>query len=277
MKTRRPNHQAVNNGRTAGGHEGGTILEITNNPAMREVYQTIERVASSDLCILITGEHGTGKEWIAQSIHQLSPRAHGPFTVLNCEALSVEEAEREIFGHEAISPTGVEMKPAVFEEASGGTLLLQEVAALSPPLQSRIARVIEYGTMRRTDADEDITVNSRIIASLSRPAETALQDGSLRTELYYRISPVVLAIPPLRERRDDIPLLIERFIAEARSHAGVTIKGISNDALDLCLRYDWPGNVRHLKNAIDYAIVMCTDTFIEPAHLPRYLRTEQHH
>jgi transcriptional regulator with PAS, ATPase and Fis domain len=246
-------------------------LKATRNAAMREVLAKIERVAYSDLSVLLVGEPGTGKEWAAHIIHKSSARASGPFYPVDCATLSPDSLEKELFGYEAITWRGVEIKRSAFEEASGGTLLLDEIASIPPATQKKIARVVEYLQVRRISGEEDIPVNVRVVATLSQQPDKVLSDGELQKELYYRISPIVIELPPLRERKEDINLLIDWFIQELNARYGCSIQAMSQEALALCLRYDWPGNVRHLKNAIEHAAVMCVGQVIRPEHLPVYL------
>jgi DNA-binding NtrC family response regulator len=248
-----------------------TGFDLTNSPAMQEVLRTIERIAASDLSVIITGEHGTGKEWAAHAIHRLSGRSRGSFYPVDCAAMPSEMLEKELFGYESIPRGGVEIRRGAFEESAGGTLLLNEIASLSPALQMRVARVVEYHQVRRIGGEEDIPVDARVVATLSQQSDMLMSKGVLRKEMYYRISPIVLELPPLRDRRADIPLLVEKFIGELRERHGSEITGIAQEALTLCLAYDWPGNVRQLKNAIEYSSIMSDGPTIRPEHLPPYL------
>lgn len=249
-----------------------TALGTTRNPAMQDALESIRRIATTDISVLIVGEHGTGKEWAARSIHRLSNRAHGPFHPVECSAISPENLEKEIFGYEAITWNGVEIKRGAFEEASGGTLLLDEIEFLSAALQLKIARILEYQSVRRISGSEDIPVNARIISTLSQQADARFDEDHFRKELFYRASPIIIELPPLRKRPEDIEPLIANFQKELQQRFGSSARRISDRALEMCRGYDWPGNIRHLRNAIEYASVMCKGDVIEPEHLPLYLQ-----
>ena len=247
-------------------------LGTTRNPAMQEALNTIRRIAATDISVLIVGEHGTGKEWAAHSIHRLSNRTNGPFHSVECSAIPPENIEKEIFGYEAINWNGVEIKRGAFEEASGGTLLLDEIEFLPAALQLKIARILEYQSVRRISGGEELPVNTRLISTLSQPADTPFDEDLFRKELFYRASPMIIELPPLRKRREDIEPLIANFQKELQQRFGSTARGISARALEMCRGYEWPGNIRHLRNAIEYASVMCKGEVIEPNHLPLYLQ-----
>jgi DNA-binding NtrC family response regulator len=234
---------------------------------MQDVLHTIDRIASSDLSVVIVGEHGTGKEWTARRIHERSRRASGPFHVVDCEALSADQMEVELFGLESLSPTGVELRKGAFEISERGTLLLDEVEALEHPVQIRVARAIEMGKIRRVNSDDSLSTDVRVITTMTRPPEQLIASHALREELFYRISPVVVTLPPLRERREEIPTLVREFLVGMQA-----ANGISEEAIRLCVHYDWPGNIRHLHNAIEYASLMSGGSLILPRHLPDYLQ-----
>lgn len=251
---------------------GGGLSSSSESPAMREALLTIERIASGELNVMIIGEYGTGKEWAAHELHRMSKHSSGPFIVVDCAAITPEEAEAVLFGREQLEEGGAEIRQGEFEEAAGGTILLNDIDLLPQHTQVRIARIIETGLLRRTGGDDDIRVNARVVATLHENGGNSPETENLRQELYYRISPVLLRIPPLRERKEDIPGLVESFLAQfagqdGRGHSA----GISREALDLCKAYDWPGNVRHLRSAIEYASVMSAGKTILPQHLPPYL------
>jgi DNA-binding NtrC family response regulator len=254
-----------------------TILGITNNETMKEVLQSIRRFASSDVSVLITGEHGTGKEWAAHMIHHLSRRSRGPFWPFDCAAIPSEDIERELFGYEALTKDGVVIKRGALEDAFGGTVLLNEIAFLPTAAQMKIARALEYRTIHRLDGVQRVEINVRIISTLSEDQDILVRNGTLLKDIFYRISTIVIELPPLRRRREDIPLLIEKFLAELRSRNGTSVVGITSKALELCLTYDWPGNVRHLKNSIEYACTMCTGELIQPENLPPDLQSHKSH
>ncbi len=240
---------------------------------MQEIIRTAEKVAASDLNVVIIGEHGTGKEWLARAIHRLSIRSNGPFYPVDCAALPPEELERELFGYELLTREGVTIKRGAFEEASGGIILLNEIGSLPVAVQLKITRALEYKIIHRIGNDQPIHIDARVIATLSQNANILLQNGLLQKEMFYRISPIVIEVPPLRERREDIPFLVEKFLIELRDQHQGTVLGMTPEALHLFLEYDWPGNVRRLKNAIEYALVMRTSQWIKPEDLPSYLHT----
>lgn len=239
---------------------------------MRETLLTIERIASGELNVMIIGEYGTGKEWAAHELHRMSKHSSGPFIVVDCAAITPEEAEAVLFGREHLEEGGAEIRQGEFEEAAGGTILLNDIDLLPQHTQVRIARIIETGHLRRTGGDDEIRVSARVVATLHENGGNSAETEKLRQELYYRISPVLLRIPPLRERKEDIPRLVEAFLSQFAGQEGRgTPAEISREALELCRGYDWPGNVRHLRSAIEYASVMSAGGPILPSHLPPYL------
>ncbi|MDP1676628.1 MAG: sigma 54-interacting transcriptional regulator [Bacteroidota bacterium] len=248
-------------------------FEISHNMAMQEVIRTAEKVAVSDLSVVIIGEHGTGKEWLARAIHRLSKRANGPFYPIDCAALPPEELERELFGYEILTREGVTIQRGAFEEAGGGILLLNEIGSLPLAIQLKISRALEYKTIYRIGNDQPIHIDTRVIATLSQHADILLQNGLLQKDMFYRISPFVIELPPLRDRREDIPFLIEKFLRALKDDHQGSVEGVTPEALHLFLENDWPGNVRRLKNAIEYAFVMCTSQWIQPKDLPIYLQS----
>jgi DNA-binding NtrC family response regulator len=247
-------------------------FDIVRSRSMQEVIRTIELIAASDLSVLIVGEQGTGKEWAARAIHSMSVRARGPFLPFDCEALSADVMEKELFGYEAVSREGVTLRRGVLEDAEGGTVLINELSSLPLPAQRKVARALEYQTINRVGGDTIIHINVRIIATLGRPAEQLIAKGTLLKDTFYRISPIVIDLPPLRDRKEDIPALVKKFISELRTRYHSSVIGISKEALDLCIAYKWPGNIRHLKNAIEYAAAMCTEEWIDVKHLPPYVK-----
>jgi DNA-binding NtrC family response regulator len=250
----------------------GSFSSASESPAMRETLQTIEKIAGGELNVMIVGEYGTGKEWAAHELHRLSKHASGPFIVVDCAAISPEEAEPVLFGLETLEGAGVEIRKGEFEEAAGGTILLNDIDVLPQHTQVRIARMIETGFLRRAGGEDEIPVSARVIATLHENGGNPPETEKLRQELYYRLSPVLMRIPPLRERKEDIPRLVETFLSHfATQNGSGKIPGISKEALELCKAYEWPGNVRHLKSAIEYASVMSAGETIVPQHLPPYL------
>lgn len=235
---------------------------VGESPGMKELFRLINRVGPTDKAILIQGESGTGKELVARAIQQCSRRADRPFVTVNCAALPEQLVESELFGHEKGSFTGATAtKPGLFEVADGGTLFVDEIGELPGALQPKLLRVLEDGSLRRVGSHRERRVNVRIIAATNRDMEEEIAAGRFREDLYYRINVMSLVLPPLRERRDDIPLLINHFL-----EAGWEIEPDARQAL---LSYDWPGNVRQLINAIERATIMADDQHITLDDLPR--------
>ncbi|HYQ87075.1 MAG TPA: sigma-54 dependent transcriptional regulator [Bacteroidota bacterium] len=242
---------------------------VGESHAIREIQSAISLVAKSPTAVLITGESGTGKEVVARLIHAQSERAGKPFIAVNCGAFPREVIENELFGHVRGAFTGALPKKAgCFELADGGTLFFDELAEMHPDTQVKLLRAIELKTFRRLGGDEDITVDVRTLAATNEDISAALKSGDLREDLYYRFSVIEIFIPPLRERRDDIPLLVEEFLEMFSGQYGKPRQRFSDGAIELLLRADWAGNVRELKNVVERAIVMCPDETIEPKFLP---------
>src|ERR1700722_4022729 len=241
---------------------------------MREVYKVIEAVASSTASVLILGESGTGKELVARALHSKSERAKGPFFALNCAALPKEILENELFGHEKGAFTGsTNEKQGAFEMASGGTLFLDEVAEMPPDIQVKLLRAGETRVGGRLGGKKEIAVDIRILAATNRDLQEALADGDLREDMYYRLAVVELALPPLRERVGDIPLLANEFLSRFAQAKGKKILGFDDSAIEWIVSYSWPGNVRELKNAVERAVVMLRGSVVTQAEImPRHLR-----
>ncbi len=251
---------------------GENIFEKSQSAVMHEVISAAHKISLSDLSVMIIGEHGTGKEWLARLIHQLNHKRTGPFWPFDCAAIPTKDIEKELFGSEEIAHNGITIQRGAFEEAERGTLFLNEVDSLPAAVQMKVSRAIEFRTIHRIGNDQMIQIDVRIIATLSQPVDSLITEGTLSKDMFYRISPIILEIPPLRKHKEDIPLLIEKFLSDLRSNNGSTILGIGQEAMKLCLEYNWPGNIRNLKNAIEYASVMCPSTTIQPEHLPPYLQ-----
>ena len=240
---------------------------------MQEVFELIEMLAQNDVTVLIQGETGTGKSLVARAIHFLSPRGDGPFVVVNCPSIPETLFESELFGHVKGAFTGaISDKPGRFELADGGTLFLDEVAEIPTHVQAKLLRAIEDKEFERVGGSRTIKVDVRIIAATNRDLKAEVEAGRFREDLYYRLNVVTIRIPPLRERREDIPLLVQFFVEKFNAKFGKEIKGVSEGAMDLLLRYDWPGNVRELENAIEHAFVRCSGDVIGPEHLPPEVR-----
>jgi two-component system response regulator AtoC len=233
---------------------------VGHGPAMQDVYKMIGRVANSDATILISGESGTGKELVANAIHQFSRRQHGPVVKVNCAAIPDNLLEAELFGHEKGAFTNaVSRRTGRFEQANAGTLFLDEIAELPVALQPKLLRAIQEKTIERLGGNQPIPVDFRLITATAQDLGGLVAAGKFREDLYYRLNVVLISLPPLRERREDIPLLVQRFLS--RSEKPVTIR---QDTLDKILSYDWPGNVRELENVITRAIVLAPGGVITP-------------
>ncbi|MGZ8869179.1 MAG: sigma-54-dependent transcriptional regulator [Thermoanaerobaculia bacterium] len=237
---------------------------VGDNPKIRELIETADRVAMKDVPVLLTGESGTGKELVARRIHARSPRAKKPFVAVNCAALPETLAESELFGYERGAFTGAERARAGrFEEASGGTLFLDEVGELSPAVQAKLLRSIEERIVRRLGGTRDIPVDIRIIAATNRD----LHDGSFRSDLFFRLAVVTLTLPPLRDRPDDIEPIARDLLARLAQRHGFRRPSLTRDAIDELRRHLWPGNVRELRNAIERALVLRGEEEIRAADL----------
>jgi DNA-binding NtrC family response regulator len=253
----------------------GALLGVS--PAMQKVYQFIELAAASSAPVLITGETGTGKELVARTIHQMSSRAKGPFVAVNCSAIPETLLESELFGHERGAFTGAsERRAGYFELADAGTIFLDEITEMSPALQARYLRVLQDGVIRRIGAKSELSVDVRIMAATNRDAAQAVQDKTLREDLFYRINVLNISLPPLRHRLEDIPLLVEAFTREFNAKYERHVRGASDAAMARLLGHAWSGNVRELRNVIERAVVGCEGELITPASLPFESSPQQH-
>jgi two-component system NtrC family response regulator len=242
---------------------------IGESGQMQEVLSLVRRVAPSDATVLIRGESGTGKELIAKAIHYASPRASGLLVKVNCAALPETLIESELFGHEKGAFTGaVSTRKGRFELADGGSLFLDEIGDLPAPVQVKLLRVLQEREIERVGSSRPITVNVRLLAATHRNLEALVREGRFRDDLYYRINVVTVALPALRERREDLPLFIDHFLRVFAVKNGKTIRGLSREARETLLRYDYPGNVRELENLIERAVVLTRDEVIGLADLP---------
>jgi len=236
---------------------------------MRQVFDMIEKVKDTDGTVLLIGESGVGKELVAKAIHYGSKRAENPFIAINCGALPDELLESELFGYEKGAFTGaVSRKTGLFEAANGGSVFLDEVSSISPRMQVKILRFLQERSFMRLGGKETLSVDVRIIAATNEDLRESVNKGSFRKDLYYRVNVIPVEIPPLRERRDDIPLLIRHFIEKFSSKTGKKISGISKVAEDMLVRYKWEGNVRELENVIERAITITDDEIIGTDDLP---------
>ena len=245
---------------------------IGKSKVMLDVYENIKKVAPSSATVLIEGDSGTGKELVAKSIHFNSPRRDKPFIAVNCSALAENLLESELFGHEKGAFTGaVAMKKGRFEMADGGTLFLDEIGELSPGLQIKLLRVLQEKVFERVGGVKSVSVDIRIIAATNKNLKNEMVKQKFREDLFYRLNVVHIVLPPLKQRKEDIHLLAEHFIAKyAHEHKSDTpVEGIANEVQRLFYDYAWPGNVRELENVIERAMVMCTTAKISEADLPK--------
>jgi two-component system nitrogen regulation response regulator GlnG len=240
---------------------------IGRHPRMQEVYKTIGRIAASDVTILLRGESGTGKELVARAIHHYSRRAGRPFVAVSSAAIPGTLLESELFGHERGAFTDAkERKLGKLELAHGGTLFLDEIGDMRPELQTKLLRALQERTIERVGGHESIRIDVRVLAATNRDLETMMREGRFREDLFYRLNVVTVTLPPLRERRRDIPLLVEHFLAKYASDLGE--RGVAPEALDRLVGHDWAGNVRELENVVQRAMVMAQSGVILPEHLP---------
>jgi len=242
---------------------------IGKSHPMQEIFELVKNVAESDASVLITGESGTGKELIARALHANSPRRYNPFITASCGAMTEGLLESELFGHEKGAFTGaLYTKKGRFELAEGGTLFLDEIGEISPKTQVDLLRVLDEKGFMRVGGVDQITVNVRILSATNRDLQKAIQEGLFREDLFYRLNVVSIHLPPLRKRREDIPLLAEHFLDKFKAETNKKIDRISPQALKLMMEYDWPGNVRELENAIERAVVVGKKNEIVPENLP---------
>jgi len=242
---------------------------VAASEAMARVFKLISKVAEVRSTVLIMGESGTGKELVARAIHNSSARAKGPFVAVNCGAIPETLLETELYGHKRGAFTDAHAdKPGLFSEADGGTLLLDEIGELPMSLQVKLLRTLQEGTIRRLGDTKDEKVDVRVIAATLRDLEEDAKNGRFREDLYYRLNVLPIRIPPLRERREDVPLLVAHFVERVNARLGTSIEGATPEAEKMLLAYEWPGNVRELENVIERAVVLTEGTWITSADLP---------
>lgn len=248
---------------------------IAENKGMQEVLEFAARVAPLDTTVLVQGESGTGKEFIVKLIHDQSSRASGPFVSLNCAALTETLLESELFGHVRGAFTGaVRDKPGLFEVAGSGTLFLDEIGEVAPTVQAKLLRALQEREIRRVGGERTLKVNARVVAATNRDLRAAVAAGTFREDLFFRLGAFVIEVPPLRERREDIPALVHHFIRHAASQMNKDVTGVSADALTALMTYDWPGNVRELKHAVERAVILAQGTRILLRALPPEITRE---
>lgn len=245
---------------------------VGSSAPMQQVYELVKQAAESDITVLIQGESGTGKELVAKSFHFNSLRKKGPFQAVNCAAIPEALIESELFGHEEGAFTGAtKRRIGIFERAVGGTVFLDEIGDMDLALQAKLLRVLQEREIQRVGTTTPIPVDIRLVAATNKDLEAAVKNGRFREDLFYRISVFPIAIPPLRERREDIPLLAKHFLEKHTKRNGKSITGISTATLRMLLQYDWPGNVRELENAIERAVLLETDDVLQVKNMPPQL------
>ncbi len=248
---------------------------VGDSPQMRRVMELVQTVAASDSTVVIRGESGTGKELIARAIHCHSPRRYFPIVPVNCGALAETLLESELFGHEKGAFTGAQSRrKGKFEMADRGTLFLDEIGNISQKMQMELLRVLESKQFTRVGGNQTIHVDIRLICATNKNLEKAVEEGSFREDLYYRINVFTIILPPLRERKSDIPLLAQHFVSKYAKIMNKEIKEISSEAMDILIRHNWPGNIRELENAVERAMVVGKPPYLKPQDLPFQLAKE---
>jgi PAS domain S-box-containing protein len=244
----------------------------SRSPLMQRVFEVLPAVATSPSTVLILGETGTGKELVARTIHSLSPRKQGPFIAVNCGALPDTLLESELFGYKAGAFTGAHKdKPGRFALAKGGTILLDEIGEVSPALQVRLLRVLQERTYEPLGSTRSETADARVIAATNKDLAEQVRRELFREDLYYRVNVVRIELPPLRRRKEDIPLLLDQFVVRFNRLQQKSVSGVTAETLSLLMAHDWPGNIRELENVIEHAFILCGDGYIDIAHLPKEL------
>ncbi len=245
---------------------------ISRNRKMQELFAILPDVAQSDSTILIQGDSGTGKELMAKAIHNLSHKAGKPMVIVNCGAIPDSLLESELFGYKAGAFTDAKRdKPGKFAQANGGTIFLDEIGDVSPALQVRLLRVLQDGTFQPLGGVETMESDVRVLAATNKNLESMVKEGKFREDLFYRIQVFKIELPPLKDRKEDIPLLVQHFIDRLNTIRGRDITGLSEASMVAAMDHDWPGNIRELQNAIEHAFVLCRGGLIELQHLPPYL------
>jgi DNA-binding NtrC family response regulator len=258
--------------------ESGVLGSLVGNSrAMREIFGLIEQIAPSNVHVLITGESGTGKELVARTLHELSPRKAKPFVGVNCAAIPETLIESEIFGHEKGAFTGaVERRAGCFELAAGGSLLLDEIGEMPNGTQAKLLRVLEERKLRRLGARNEQEIDVRVLAATNRDPGTAVTEGHLRADLFYRLNVFNIHMPPLREHMEDLPIMAEAILVQMNEKHGRRVSGVAQSMIDRMMAYSWPGNVRELRNAIERAVILCPDGApLDVGHLaPGFARSQ---
>jgi transcriptional regulator with PAS, ATPase and Fis domain len=248
---------------------------LGESPEIKEIVDIVQQVSQTDLTVLITGESGSGKEVIARAIYNNSKRSSEDMITVNCGAIPEGILESELFGHQKGAYTGaVDSRKGYFELADGGTIFLDEIGELQPATQVKFLRVLENGEFMRVGSSETIKVDVRVIAATNKDLETEMQQGKFRADLYYRLRTINIKIPPLRQRKEDIPILFDKFVEDTCKKKKVFFKGISKEASDLLLNYKWPGNVRELRNVIESLVLLENDHIIEENDILKYIHIQ---
>ena len=246
---------------------------IGKDPQMQDIYRLIEDIAPTDATVLIQGESGTGKELVARAIHRQSPRSNRPFIVINCSAYPATLLESELFGHEKGAFTGaIRRKTGRFEQADGGTVFLDEIGEIAPSAQIKLLRILQSQKFERVGGEETLNVNVRILAATNKDLLREVTDGNFREDLFYRLNVIPIQLPPLKMRRNDIPLLSRYFLRRFAAEQNKEIEDFSSEAMRLLLDYSWPGNVRELENSIEHTAVLAKRSKIEISDLPSAIR-----
>src|SRR5258707_2995830 len=241
-------------------------------PAKREVYKAIGRVGNQDVPVLITGESGTGKELVGRAIYQHGPRAKGPFLALNCAAIPENLLESELFGHEKGAFTGADRRRiGKFEQCNGGTLFLDEIGDMPPATQARMLRVLQEQAFERVGGNETVRTDVRLIAATHRDLKARSAEGKFRPDLYYRLGVFTIHLPPLRERGDDLPLLVQHYVRRFSRELGREVREVAPETLEHLRRYGWPGNIRELQSVLKQALLQASGAILLPAFLPESL------
>jgi DNA-binding NtrC family response regulator len=253
-------------------YKGSLGQMVGTSPKMQEIFALLQQAAPSKACVLITGESGTGKELVARTVHALSPRRQGPFIAINCAALPETLIESELFGHEKGSFTGAnERRAGCFEVAQHGTLLLDEIGEMPLPTQAKLLRILEDSRVRRLGGKSEFEVDVRVVAATNKVPEEAVHGGYLREDLFYRLNVFHIHIPPLRERKADIPNIAEALMADLNRKHECRVAEIAPAVFDAFERHNWPGNVRELRNVMERAVILAGEGTIERKHLPAFL------
>ena len=247
----------------------GATEFIGQSAAIRRVFELIDKVAPAKASVTITGESGTGKEMVARSIHNLSPRREKPFIAINCASIPATLMESELLGHERGAFTGADQRrPGVFELAHGGTLFLDEVAEIPVELQAKLLRVLEEGRLRRLGGRSELEVDVRVLSATNRDLPEAIRSGRFREDLFFRLQVFQIPLPPLRERREDIPMLVQHFLDKFSRESAKRVTGVEPQAMEVLRGHDWPGNIRELRNTLERAVILCETELLTPDHLP---------